>query len=155
MTGTNFSDWYNQSEGTLFTQRIQAPIDLVNARRVVSVSDGTTYNRIEIYQSGVGLTAANSVLAGVSDFSPTISGVPAANSTVKAALAYSSAGKALARDGLPVVTSATVPPLSGILQMNIGGIVSNLATAAYDGYIQRIAYYPRRLSNAELQAVTA
>jgi hypothetical protein len=155
MTGTNFSSWYNQSEGTLFAQRIQASSDLVNARRVVSVSDGTASNRIEIYQAGSGTTGANSVLAGVSDFNPSITGVPTAGSTVKAALAYSSAGKALTRDGLSVVTSLTVPPLSGILQMNIGGIVSNLAAATYDGYIQRIAYYPRRLSNAELQAITA
>lgn len=155
MTGTNFSSWYNQSEGTLFAQRIQASSDSVNARRVVSVSDGTSSNRIEIYQAGSGTTGANSVLAGVSDFNPSITGVPTAGSTVKAALAYSSAGKALTRDGLPVGTSLTVPPLSGILQMNIGAVVTNTANATYDGYIQRIAYYPRRLSNAELQAITA
>jgi hypothetical protein len=119
----------------------------------VSVSDGSvSTNAIQNFQTALGGSATVSYVASVSDFAPTPTGVSADGAIVKTATAIDGAGKAMCRDGGTVATSAVLPPLSGMTTMFIGGN-GNLPGNS-DTWIRRITYYPRRLSNAELQAIT-
>ncbi len=74
------------------------------------------------------------------------------NATTKAALAYATNDFAIVANGGAVTTdtSGTVPTVTNVLlgSQVTGG--SNL-----NGYLRRITYYPLRLSNAQLQNLTA
>jgi len=148
------SPWYNQSAGTLFVERIRGPLDATVARRYVNISDGTfgTNVAIQNLQGASGSSNNVSYIAGVSDFAPNPAGNSAEGAIVKTATAIDGTGKAMCRDGGTVSTSAVLPALSGMTTMFIGG--NGNLPGNCDTWIRRITYYPRRLSNADLQTIT-
>jgi hypothetical protein len=149
MTGANFSNWYNQSEGTLFSEYINYT---TATGSLFSFDDNTINNRIITLTSG-GTTASVRVVAGgVNQVSEDIATVPV-GTVGKIAFAYKLNDFAASVNASTVVTdtSGTVP--AGQIIARIG---SNVATAAFlNGHIRRLAFFPRRLSDAELQGVTA
>ena len=151
------SPWYNQSAGTLFVERIQQPLDPVAAKRYINISDGSagTNAAMQKYQTSAGASATVSYIAGVGNFDPNPTGIPAQGAIVKTALAIDNTGKAVSRDGGTVATTSVLPPLSGMTTMFIGSQNGAGNTQVSNTWIRRITYYPRRLSNAELQAITA
>jgi hypothetical protein len=74
------------------------------------------------------------------------------NAVFKNAQAYKANDFAGSVNGGAVATdtSGTVPTVS-VLQLGSLGAGSS----SINGYLRRITYYPRRLANAELQAITA
>jgi hypothetical protein len=148
MTGANFSSWFNASEGTLV------------AVGIASYISGTTYGNLARIDNG-GLT--NSVvLAYRTSQQATINsgGVTVLNQVAKTplsgfskfAIAYALDNSVSSTDGLlaTVDTSCALP--IGLNRMRIG---SSNVTANLNGHIQRITYYPRRLADAQLQALTS
>ncbi len=153
ITGTNFSSWYNQSEGTLLAeQRTQAGQDNLNTTTFVLSSANVNteyigmrisndYNRADIY--GNGASAALTPYASVS------AGVLSRN-----ALAYALNNAAAVRNGGTVATDSSVGlPIPFVDRCSIG------YNSGY-GYqtrqhISRLTYYPVRLPDATLQALTA
>lgn len=144
MTGTNFSDWYNQSEGTFLCQYIRTTLS--GSRRPFDVSDGTSNNSMRLsniadlpnvnWQVVVGgVTQANVANAGA--IVNTISKVTASYKTDR--FNSSVNGGSIGQD-----TSGTVA--SSMNQLGIGqaGIVC--------GYIQKINYWPQSLTPNEVQA---
>jgi len=75
-----------------------------------------------------------------------------ANTTIKTALAYAVNNFAFVRDAGTVQTdtSGTLPTVT---RLYIGA--NALGASQWTGYVRRITYYPRRLSNSELQGITA
>ena len=152
MTGTNFSSWYNAAEGTFvseFLPNVVAPATA--AQLVFMVSDGTISNTIEFFKRAnadvstrmsVNSSGANQVFLNVGTFTAT---------NTKAAVGYQidNFGVSLNGGAVTADTSGTVPSVS---QINIGGFVTG--SGYLNGYIRRIAYYPARLVNAQLQALT-
>lgn len=152
MTGTNFSSWYNQSEGTMvcssdcFGQTLNFP-------SVWWTDDGTLNNYLaEYYYSNImGATQrANTISYGDLNCVGTINPL----SINKSAYSYRTNDSAIsvngsALTGIAVDNTITLPLLS---RFNIGakGGVSNYL----NGHIQSIRYYPRRLANGDLQALT-
>ena len=143
MTGTNFSDWFNASEGTFeFQGEVKA---LVSGARFLGVSDGTSTNRMEFlnnladgklrwYSSGgVASDTANAMTANV---------------VFGASGAYKLNDYATALNGGATVadTSATVPAVN---QMRIG---YSTTTGSLNGWMLKIMYFPQRLINAEVQS---
>jgi len=156
MTGTNFSSWFNATEGTLFGE--SATPGGVNgvAYQTAYVCDNTTANnmRIQVYNNGTANFPGFSVAAGsVNQASLFAATGVAANLFSKFVGAYKVNDFAFSKDGASVLTDTTgVVPVS-LVSMFIGSRVGN---AEYlNGTIKRIAYYPRRLSNAELRGITA
>jgi hypothetical protein len=149
MTGANFSNWYNATNGTLFSEYINYT---TSTGSLFSFDDNTINNRIITLTSG-GTTAAVRVVAGgVNQVSADIATVPV-GTVGKIAFAYKLNDFAASVNASTVVTdtSGTVP--AGQIIARIG---SNVATAAFlNGHIRRLAFFPRRLANAELQGVTA
>jgi len=143
MTGTDFSSWYNQSEGTIVWNATSFSTSSANA--VVNINSNSTANRIYGYFSAtaaIGLvTTAGS--EQVSFNSGTLSG----GLSGKTAFAYALNSFAQSTRGAAVITdsSGTVPTVS---QMNIG--TSHANVQSLNGHILNITYYRKRFSNTRL-----
>ncbi len=159
MTGTNFSEWYRQDEGTFVVgfDAPNIPSDTATYCRVYSAHGGTNANSIDMLINGgwnpdriVAMISAG----GVASFDP----AGTANGWVAAPVAYAVNATAYKADsfatswnGLAAATdSAGALPV--VNQLNIGGYLS---ASQLNGHIRSITYYPKRLANAELQALTA
>lgn len=139
------SPWYNASAGTLFAEG--AGISDANARYVACFNDGTLNEfygiRTATNLSSVGIDGGSSQWALVNSYT--------SNNTFKSALAYAVNDIAFTTGGAAPVTDATAT-LPTVSQMQIG---TGPGLPVWGGYIRRITYYPRRLSNAALQSLTA
>jgi hypothetical protein len=151
MIGANFSNWYNQSEGTLFAQYIYNATGISNFC-AFSLDNGTSGESIVNATATpnidrVLVSAGGSSQANFGNFSYAVGQV------VKRAVAVKLNDAATTANGSAVATDNTfVMPIPTQLVIGAAGYFSS---SRINGYIQRIAYYPRRLSNAELQAITA
>jgi len=147
MQGANFSNWYNPVEGTLFVEAANAQA----APALFSTDDGTTSNRVITYFNAANSPAFRVVSGGV-DQANFAAGSIAQNATFRLAAAYQLNNFAASLNGAATVTdtSGTVPTVQTTARL--GANVSG--ATIINGYLARIAYYPRRLSNNELQAIT-
>jgi hypothetical protein len=152
MTGTDFSSWYNQTEGTLYAEGFvyTAPANTVNPC-LFSIDDNTGSNRIQLYR-GNNNGSPNAGLAVVNGGS--IQSLITAGNTQfqngKIAGAYKVDNFAASLNGAAAVTDTT-GTIPTVTQMQIG---TGPALANVNGTIRRIAYYPTRLANEQLQALT-
>jgi hypothetical protein len=146
MTGTNFSGWYNQSAGTFVVQSQQ--LGTGNAF-IFTASDGTVNNRIAQFRNGT--TLSNRVVTGGSATNPGDLTI-VSQSLVSSAIA-ATAGSAIAAANGTLSSASTPVSLPTIDRLGIG--VDNASATPLNGHIRRIAYYPTRLANAQLQALTA
>ena len=145
MTGTNFSQWFNQSEGTVLIE-VQRP--LVNtggaSQYLFNFSAGGASTRIEQYNN-VLFAELRADDASVQVDLPSYT-VTAANTLMKVALAYKTNDVACVGGGGAVATKTPVrlgTPTALSLSPNSSAI------------IKRLAYFPKRLTNAELVEMTA
>ena len=148
MTGANFSSWYNATQGTFYTEALFGPSAPTNTGVISAYqASSPSTNRLSIRVANTIITSAG---VDVANFFP----VGTANTTAKYATTYEVNNFAQSVNGgaSAVDTSGAVP--IGINELEIGGVE---ATAAFvlNGHIRRIAYYPSRLTNAQLQALTA
>jgi hypothetical protein len=151
MTGTNFSGWYRQDQGTLMANASGA-VSTTYQVRVLSVNDGTANNRADISLNATSGVSLFTVTTGGVSQAQLIGAAVTSSTTFNYAGAYSANDFAGSLNGATVQTdtSGTVPPVT---QMSLGGwpgVSGNL-----NGHIKRIAYYPQRLTNAQLQALTS
>jgi hypothetical protein len=141
------SPWYNATQGTLYVE-VNRYAQNVNVRGAI-FHDGTTSNYLALSEvtysgSSAAVVSGGAVQAAIGTGSTSI-GIK------KNAFAYKTNDFALSENGGSVLTdtSGTIPTVT---TMGVGNLTSaNVGT----GHIRRIAYYPRRLTNAELQALTA
>ena len=146
ITGTNFSSWYNQSEGTYYAEVFSSSTDaetILSSRRSdgVAISNGfslfssTVYNRAICY-----LVSLNNDFI---NYSP-VSGKN------RLAIAGSNSNTNVYFNSVPgtILTSRT-PQAFTVAGIQFGG------AAPPNAHIARLAYYPVRLPDAQLQALTA
>lgn len=147
------SPWYNATEGTLFAQYDEyISSSSITNQVFASLNDGTSSNEMLLYRSGGGFDARFAILTSGALQADVATSVTIAQNTVyKTAGAYKLNDIAASTSGNTPGTdaSATIPTVSAL---QIGG---GRSTTAFSGHIRRLAYYPRRLTNAELQALTA
>jgi hypothetical protein len=151
MTGTNFSSWYNQAEGTMFASgngaRGQFPMVFGITETTANIN-----NQVSTFIFN-GVTPTSDVWSGgVSQAS-----LPQTNAvSLGGAFALSVAVKtndfALSAQGLPVSgdTSGTLP--GSFTRLDIG---ARNTVLQLNGTIRKIAYYPLRVTNANLIALTS
>jgi hypothetical protein len=155
MTGTNFSSWYNASEGTIFAD-FQVPFDSSASIFPVAamMTDGTFNNSISSCIRTVDDSSRFFVrILGVTEADITAGTSYVYGSFRKQAAAYALNNCAMSVNGSSVGTDSTVaiPTVDRMILGNgIGGSLNTL-----NGTIRRIAYYPTRLPNSTLQALTA
>ena len=149
MTGTNFSSWYNATEGTLYAEA--AFVGLATARQVVNVSDNSANNLISIQTNPSTATSSrmNVISGGTTQSSLGFASAFTAGVFSKNAGTYKTDDFAFSSNGATATTdtSGTVP---SVTQLQIGALLTTTSNI----HIRRIAYYPVRLSNDQLQALT-
>ena len=149
MTGTNFSSWYRPDEGTFYSESLISRQSATAGTGVFTAGELATGNYIAVGYRAAGSTLAQVVFNSVAqaDFSPT--GVIAANQVFKCALAVKVNDFAVSGNAGAVVTD-TSGNLPVIDKLYLGVNVNYL-----NGTIRKIAFYPARLTNAQLQALTS
>jgi hypothetical protein len=147
ITGSNFSSWYRQDEGTVFSQSSVIAPD-VQTQTVWSLTGGTYITSLRQPQ-GTG-DKFRAQIGGTFTPSPG-TGAALSSGTTKACVAYSgTAGR------LQVGSSSNDVTASGVLdstQFNVGSLGGT--STILNGTISRLAYWPHRLPNPTLQSITS
>jgi len=149
ITGAAFSGFYNQSEGTFFTQSTKTSTNL-NAF-IVGANNNSFNEDIDLRYSTVTQAQA---LVNVSNVNQIIGFARniTSGSSVKQALAYKLNDFAYSVDVTALFTD-TAGSISTVSQLNIGN--SHTTGQSLNGHIASIRYFKKRLPNAKLQALTA
>lgn len=155
ITGANFSNWYNQNEGTLYTSSLMfgIPSSGTDFRRITSLC-GTDVNadEISIYRRspdgliGGSVTVSPGIIAFDSGFLSA-----AINTPFKAAIGYKTNDTTFAFNGAVTATDASVV-LPTVVSLQIGQSVRYQPMP--NAIIRRIDYWPQRLPDSMLRAVT-
>ena len=148
ITGTNFTDFYNSTEGTLFTEHMGAGNGSVSPY-VAMLSDGTNNERTIIMSDYTGYQVV--VKEGNANQAILDGGTPILNAKNKNATAIKKDDFALSLNGGTVATD-TSGNMSVVDQLWIGS--RNGADSYMNNTIQSIKYYNKRLPNAQLQGLT-
>jgi len=142
MTGTNFSSWYNASEGTFVIEGITSPR---------TGSAAVPEYIMELSSTLRMLRGAGSVSLGWNIGSSTFTsfGVTTANTLFRSAGAYKATSNAVSLAGNAPLTDAG----STYGTPTFMAIGSNTGSGQqFNGPIRALRYYPQRLLNAEVQA---
>jgi hypothetical protein len=149
MTGTNFSSWYNQAEGTVLVSHQGIPSGYLSGF-AYQIDNNSNAERL-----AVATNSSTSLIALNTDGNVAQWGIALTSVTLTAPLrvahAYAVANGAASYNGLApaIATSGTIPTPT---QMSIG---SRLSGNYLNTNISRLAYWPTRLPNATMQAITA
>ncbi len=154
MTGTNFSDWYRQDEGSFYFEIARTGAKSNNTV-LMQVNDGTANNVIFCYIAATALDASTNlsiVKAGVSQAVTTVLSSNDVDVFSKILLSYKKDDVIQSVDSVlsSVDSAAEIPTVNKLtLYKSVG------AGGTYDYHIKSLSYYPVRLSNSELQAITS
>lgn len=138
-----------QTEGTIYAE---VDVARLTQNAIISISDGTASNRIEIgFQSTTQLYAIVSILGASNNFIATIPAVPSTGGVYKIALAYKANDYCFAINSTTVASAASrgVPSCN---KVNLGSIFNN--TSQLNDRIRAAALYTSRLTNDQLAALT-
>jgi hypothetical protein len=156
MTGANFSSWYNAGEGTLYADLNSGVTSLSLdgagfSRGAACLHDGTNNNRIRF---GVNVTGATLIANNVIQADYGFAFSAAANTNYKIAFGYKVNSFNLANNNVLATEDTSGIVSVGVNQMAIGNS-STAGNGVLNGTIKKIAFYPLRLTNAELQSITS
>jgi len=145
MTGTNFSDWYRADEGSVFVEAFGK----ASGYNIHSINNGADSNAIRLNNSTTSQFAVT--YQGVSQVNLD-AGNPSFITFDKYASAYKVNDFALSLNGNPVVID-----ISGNIPLGTKFDIGNQNNSIYplNGYIRKLSYYPQRLTNTQLQALTS
>lgn len=150
MTGTNFSSWYNISQGTIYVEAQHPKPNASTYFPVFEISDGTTSNRLGIYTNA---TVGEQFYVFIS---PNNKDIKAGASITtedfyKQIGSYSIGLMQTSLNGATVVTgSPTALPIA--TKLTIGLIAPG---TYFTGHIRKLSYYPVALSSSNLVALTS
>lgn len=154
VTGTNFSDWYNQTEGTFVCGAVNQFVTGAVGKTWLHVSTATLNDRYTGQVSTVGKPQLFVVSGGTTQ----VNGIGAtlatlvANTPFKTAFGYKVNDFAIAVDGQTAVTDTLGALPVAVDRMRIGGI--STTNTPFNGHIRSVSYYNTRLTNAELQRLS-
>jgi len=143
ITGTAFSPWYNQTEGTAYWEGSRATTTSFPDR--FRFSDGTNANRWFSYWDAVSNSSTFEVITSSVSQVQIYGGAPTLNVPIKVAFGVAANNTSAVYEATiqGTDTSVTVPTIS---QVTIG--------TGLTGTIKRFTYWPVRLANPTLQAIT-
>jgi hypothetical protein len=147
ITGSNFSSWYNQAEGTVF-----ADANSPTSGTQITFDDGTVNtNRVVLYYQSV--TDPRLFVASAGATSCIISaGTITSNSRALLVGAYKLNDFAVSVNGAAPVLDASGDAPTGVDRARLG---RSSADGAYlNGCLRRLTYWPTRFASPTLQAIT-
>lgn len=146
MTGANFSSWYRQGEGTIYAE--SSFFNTTRSLGLYAFDDGTTNNVLNSF-GGTAINA-NARVNGANVFTSFSSTLPSAIAFYKQGFAYGATGYASVFNGGTPTTQASGAVPANLNRLQIGVYNDNY----FNSTIKKIAYYPRRLTNSEIQSLT-
>ena len=150
MTGSNFSSWYNQSQGSFYCDNdylVDSSI-AANSRTIISIySANSTYN-ILIY-NGNGYPNSLYVLDNSIQQANITRG--SASSSIKSACNISTSYQVAFNGVISSISTGTVPGSN--IGLTLGSTKNNLNYL--NGHIRKLAYYPVSLTSSNLVALTS
>ena len=141
ITGTNFSSWYNQSQGSFYAE--SNPSQSISAWYILS-NQKSASGRI-MYSNGSGIYSYDGTNVG------TFTSSTVANGIYKTACALTPKLNTNTADGNAPTTNITNGNLLDSTALYIG---SSAGSFILNGHIRKLSYYPRALSSSELQGLT-
>jgi hypothetical protein len=154
ITGTNFSDWYNKNEGTLFNFiKINSSYPVTGKGSIYSVFNDNSFDNVIRLGGSTGSSQLNFDITN----SGTLSRANLGNftsTTNKVIGSYKLSDSSGTFNGNTTISCSPVPSnLPSVTQFNIGNDHQN-GQNYLNGHIKQILYYPERLTNAQLQNLT-
>jgi hypothetical protein len=150
---TSLSPWFLASAGTIFAQaRIPTAAPTGKDQSIVRFDDGTENNKIEIYNPAGTSNIVGLVVAGGATVLNQIAGTFTADTVFKVAVAYAAASFGVSINGNTALSSSSGALPSGIANLCLGGRASG--ANAINGELQQVSYYPVRVANSDLPALT-
>lgn len=159
MTGTNFSSWYNQSEGSFYYDIDRTPLAYKGEGSYIFYTSNTSrtsglvtteYNN----SSFDGYTAL--IVNGTLYFNmSTLASTYTDSSNHKGLVTYKTNNVTVAVDGTIKNTSTNAPLMPLVDKLEIGGRADYpLGQYNLKGHIRKLSYYPKALSAPQLQGLT-
>lgn len=147
--------WFNPSEGTLYIEIAPGAAAGIAGSfpGIFDLSDGGTSNRISSFLSVYGTPASSLkvVSGGVTQANPGGGSAAASVGGVyRVALAYKTGDATLCANGGAIVATTPTSLPTGLNRLIIGN-----ADKPLNGWLRALKYNPRRMTNAELQAMTS
>lgn len=153
MTGTNFSSWYNAGEGTLYAEALKNSNMTPSLTVLYDINAGANVPlAFNAYgETSTTLRSRTFYSANQAQYDFTI----VLGSLFKLAYAAQTDSFAASFNGSTATTdtSGSLPP--GMTRFDIGYTSRSPVLTYWNGHIRKISYYPKRLTNANLQALTA
>ena len=152
ISGSNFSSWYNQSEGSVYFKggpRLAIPAPN-NSYLLTFAGFSANSDQMVLYQNFFFQSVVSTRKLGV--FGPSAAISPAGAGVSDNAFGYSLNSVSYSRN-TDFQTGTNANPIStAIIKLDLG----LLNSASYlNGHISRLTYWPERLPDATLQAITA
>jgi hypothetical protein len=145
-----FPNCFNPNEGTLLVESSSfgnTPSTSVSAE----FNNGTSLFNIGLRHNGAGLVTQY----GSVQYSASLGTTPAVDTVVRTAIGYSAAATIHARDGVLGTEVNAIKLPDALDRLTIGNRGDEPTTgSAIVGYIRRLVYYPEKLTNLEIQAIT-
>lgn len=138
--------WFNVGAGTLYGSVKTASVQGIQTLAVIN--NGADNDRYTI-RSSSGSMAGTIITGGVLQ-AGMFKGTLAASALLKSAIAFEPNNAAFTTAGAAPATGLTIS-LPTVTTLRVG---SRQNAEYMNGYIERIAYFPRRLSDTELQSIT-
>jgi hypothetical protein len=158
MVGENFSSWYNQDEGTVYTQfRCDNWNVSNNFGKVFTINEGISGVENNGFWIGNDANTSNSVryrvrASGINQFGP--ANLIRTSNIVKSALSVKTSDFAVTIDGNTPTASTSGTLSTSMTNMTIGRDIVGIDNAFLNGTISKLTYYPVRLTNSQLQNLT-
>jgi len=148
MTGTNFSDWYNATEGAFVIDVNNFSSIASAAATFISANDNPLTNDWILMYGDSTYTVSNYTTAGSSQANFLVAS--SISTGGKVAFAYAANNFATSVKGGTVSSDPSGTLNSDITILRIGAFSAN--PNYLNGCMRKISYWPQRLTNAELQA---
>ena len=165
ITSDNFSSWYNQNEGTIsfsFYSRPTTAISQLPKGDFLFSIYGTNGNRIQVITrrdspTGAAISrsfiqASNNTQFAAQTNEPIVYG-----EKYETALSYEIGGGGFATQGVLNTSANTPSVLPAVTTLEFGYISQSVVNhkEMLNGHISRFTFYPRRLTDLELQTLTS
>jgi hypothetical protein len=149
------SPWYNASASTIYAEHFRPlPTPAGSFPRAVDFISTATSDKLGINHVDNRLTVSSQDIYPSGLSWPFTSVNANANNVIKHAIAATVGSGRYAVNGTLGGSDYAIPSIPTLDQVVIGSGKGFFGIATLNGWVRRISYYPRRLSNAELQALT-
>jgi len=141
MTGTNFSDWFNASEGAVFCET--TPIALTG-QSIFSINNGTNNESLYAFDTSARYYFRARTGAATQATISSPPGTAVAGTTERFVAAYEASNFGISANGAATSTALSGNLPTGVTQLQFAP-VNNL-------HFRKFMYWPQRLINNEVQA---